>query len=571
MIEAARLKPFLLHQDRDVRDSVAAYFADSWARDENLIPVILDAVDRYGPEETTHMLVAAPCLPMNQESLPRLMASLAAARGFDTILRLNEILRRAAVPLLQANESAIREAQNVRPETLERFQRRRELATKPGEELWRMLRALSDKSRDAHYAGDIDHSYAGDLIEAVGRCDVPDAAEVCSLLSAPEVDGEWLEVFLVDLAGVRRMREAVPQLVAKLHIDTDYLLERVCEALARIGEPEAARLVRAEFGGSTWDFRIYASGMLGDLKHEESERAVLALLGSEEDATIRTNLCYDLCKLFSLEGIDVVRREIAPGYDRWAVCLEQELLVVTEVLGVDLPEKVQWRAQRAEALLRQAERRAELAGLGSRHAELKARGIDPFAGIGEEANLEDEEPVQPIRRQAEKVGRNAPCPCGSGRKYKKCCGREQPIRAVTPTKNASAAIAVAAQDSSERSRMTIQNLERVEYRRGLVEAGMTPEDLPLKRWNGAAIPLEIRQAIEKEDLLRLGGVYGDRRAGDPMEYDGLRLIGPDDAVEITFYNRAITLFMTDDEVIRRIHRILCKLSDAPAGETARAG
>jgi preprotein translocase subunit SecA len=28
----------------------------------------------------------------------------------------------------------------------------------------------------------------------------------------------------------------------------------------------------------------------------------------------------------------------------------------------------------------------------------------------------------PVRRSGEKVGRNAPCPCGSGRKYKKCCG-----------------------------------------------------------------------------------------------------------------------------------------------------
>jgi preprotein translocase subunit SecA len=23
----------------------------------------------------------------------------------------------------------------------------------------------------------------------------------------------------------------------------------------------------------------------------------------------------------------------------------------------------------------------------------------------------------------EKIGRNAPCPCGSGKKYKKCCGK----------------------------------------------------------------------------------------------------------------------------------------------------
>jgi preprotein translocase subunit SecA len=31
-------------------------------------------------------------------------------------------------------------------------------------------------------------------------------------------------------------------------------------------------------------------------------------------------------------------------------------------------------------------------------------------------------PVKTIVREAEKVGRNDPCPCGSGKKYKKCCG-----------------------------------------------------------------------------------------------------------------------------------------------------
>jgi preprotein translocase subunit SecA len=30
---------------------------------------------------------------------------------------------------------------------------------------------------------------------------------------------------------------------------------------------------------------------------------------------------------------------------------------------------------------------------------------------------------KPVRRSKEKVGRNQPCPCGSGRKYKKCCGK----------------------------------------------------------------------------------------------------------------------------------------------------
>jgi SEC-C motif-containing protein len=28
---------------------------------------------------------------------------------------------------------------------------------------------------------------------------------------------------------------------------------------------------------------------------------------------------------------------------------------------------------------------------------------------------------KPIRREGHKIGRNDPCPCGSGKKYKKCC------------------------------------------------------------------------------------------------------------------------------------------------------
>jgi preprotein translocase subunit SecA len=36
---------------------------------------------------------------------------------------------------------------------------------------------------------------------------------------------------------------------------------------------------------------------------------------------------------------------------------------------------------------------------------------------------EDTPPSATIRREAAKVGRNDPCPCGSGKKYKKCCGQ----------------------------------------------------------------------------------------------------------------------------------------------------
>jgi preprotein translocase subunit SecA len=39
------------------------------------------------------------------------------------------------------------------------------------------------------------------------------------------------------------------------------------------------------------------------------------------------------------------------------------------------------------------------------------------------AGTEADKKIEPIRNRAEKIGRNEPCPCGSGKKYKNCCMR----------------------------------------------------------------------------------------------------------------------------------------------------
>ena len=35
----------------------------------------------------------------------------------------------------------------------------------------------------------------------------------------------------------------------------------------------------------------------------------------------------------------------------------------------------------------------------------------------------EEKRQETVHRNAPKIGRNDPCPCGSGKKYKNCCGR----------------------------------------------------------------------------------------------------------------------------------------------------
>ena len=51
-----------------------------------------------------------------------------------------------------------------------------------------------------------------------------------------------------------------------------------------------------------------------------------------------------------------------------------------------------------------------------------AKRARPKEDVQAEAELiKKTEKVEPLKIQAE-PGRNDPCPCGSGRKYKKCCG-----------------------------------------------------------------------------------------------------------------------------------------------------
>jgi len=52
---------------------------------------------------------------------------------------------------------------------------------------------------------------------------------------------------------------------------------------------------------------------------------------------------------------------------------------------------------------------------------LRLAGLEPVFAA-EEESTEPENEAEPAPPPAGKVGRNDPCPCGSGKKYKKCHG-----------------------------------------------------------------------------------------------------------------------------------------------------
>jgi len=87
--------------------------------------------------------------------------------------------------------------------------------------------------------------------------------------------------------------------------------------------------------------------------------------------------------------------------------------------SIATPEQLRQRELAEEAARKRAQEEAARHSreLQAANNELRASGQDP-------ATPNDlRRPPRPIRNEAPKVGRNDPCPCGSGKKYKSCCGR----------------------------------------------------------------------------------------------------------------------------------------------------
>ena len=106
-------------------------------------------------------------------------------------------------------------------------------------------------------------------------------------------------------------------------------------------------------------------------------------------------------------------------YKRESFELFQQLLTNIKHDVIQLLSRVQIEAPSA---VQEAERRRrEAAAKAMRYSHAEASALD---GQGEaEAEQPQASKAAPFVRSERKIGRNEPCPCGSGRKYKQCHGR----------------------------------------------------------------------------------------------------------------------------------------------------
>jgi hypothetical protein len=240
-----------------------------------------------------------------------------------------------------------------------------------------------------------------------------------------------MEPLVVRLAGLVRLDAAVPPIVAKLVADGGDLLNEECaEALTRIGTPAVLHAVAEAYPGAEDHFRLYATGPLEHIHSDLAVETCLQLLGQEPDEQTRRHLAQALLAQFAPEGIEAARRLlVGQELDFEGRGLRDYLLEICTLTGWRFPEYDEWlAASRAE---KEAHRK-RVEELEGDPTGLLMYALEKLTGK-KAADVPRAEPrrppithfAQPRRPEGRrKIGRNEPCPCGSGKKFKMCCGRQ---------------------------------------------------------------------------------------------------------------------------------------------------
>ncbi len=106
-------------------------------------------------------------------------------------------------------------------------------------------------------------------------------------------------------------------------------------------------------------------------------------------------------------------------YKREAFQLFTELLERIKHDAITLLGRVQIQSEADVEALEAQRRRAAETGIEYQHEAVSAMGGDG----SDEDESQDQGEHTPFVREGRKVGRNEPCPCGSGKKYKQCHGK----------------------------------------------------------------------------------------------------------------------------------------------------
>lgn len=438
-----KVKAAILHPERKIRRTAVAYFSGSFSSDPTVMPLVIRAVEKYGWDASFSVLRSADDLAQTPETVAWLVNELSKDWNLEDVGEDNHCVAVALILSHAAPEFLKPEYADLRsfPEELRtRFQDRLDMAQWGWDAIWKVLEDLGQQIRAR---GDIrlsDLRRGGLIAEALARHH-DRAPEVLELLQRRYQARDpalmrFLEPFITELAGRMRIEQAAAVLVERLGGGDIILGSAIESAMTRIGGDHTVQTIADRWGD--WEgspsFRNSAADVLEHIHTDLSVQTCLEFLRTERDPTTRSFLANALLGHFADEAVEPIRQMLVGPADRLdaeELGLRRRLVAASTVMGVTFPEFDLWYQQAVQT---------DWGDLGDRRFRIRKSfrdDVDLEDALAEVLGLRPTaappprpamgglfkkfEPIESIPGPMKPVGRNDPCPCGSGKKYKKCC------------------------------------------------------------------------------------------------------------------------------------------------------
>lgn len=209
-----------------------------------------------------------------------------------------------------------------------------------------------------------------------------------------DLSEQWFSyrgILTIYMIGLLRMEQYIPILASLLDRDEDILLEEVSAALIQFQSDEVVKAVQPYLRKS--ESIIFATSVVENIKSKLAVQVLREAYHHAEDIDGQDIIIEALCHQLSKEALSEISEHMKKESFSSLVDIEQTAYSYYSIIGEQHPQLDNWR----QAVL---------------ESEMHYQ------------NAKKQEMIQNVPVQKEnKVGRNDPCPCGSGKKYKKCCGK----------------------------------------------------------------------------------------------------------------------------------------------------
>lgn len=398
MLSKSRLNELLVHEKGYIRKAVVDYLKYDRNRDPGVMALILESFSMYPDSyEEEDIIIAAKFFLKSDEDVKKIFACISKNNKTST-------LSKSLIYFLDV-EQIVKFEQHFdlfTPNQLNIITTKldyRKIETQP------LLEKLYDYSMQA------DNSFSAEAYNDKGES-VNFAIMIDVLRMRKDINIEYLlaelekhssieSIYtenLSQLLGWLGCEESTELQMKLMRSEVEFYPMTAIEALSNIGTDHVIDVIEACFLKEEWFIQRHLITVLSNIKTERAEKAILALLEHVTNLDIRTSLLSALCLNFSVQHIDLVEAALEEGPNNETMhSLESNLCLNLLLNDLDHDMRDTWE----DNMIRRIE---------------KSRN-DMMCGFEFNDFFEKQVPVKVDK----KIGRNEPCPCGSGKKYKKCC------------------------------------------------------------------------------------------------------------------------------------------------------